>query len=81
MPAYKLNGILVYFAGYKQHIGFYPTSSGIEAFQDKLSDYKFSKGAIQFPFDKPLPVKLITDIVKYRIKQNEDKAKLPLTKK
>lgn len=76
MPAYKLHGTLVFFAGYKNHIGFYPSGSGIVEFQDKLSDYKFSKGAIQFPLDKPLPAKLITDIVKFRVKENEEKAKL-----
>ena len=73
MPAFKLHGMLVYFAGYKNHIGFYPSGSGIVEFQEKLSEYKFSKGAIQFPLDKPLPVKLITEIVKFRVKQNEEK--------
>lgn len=70
MPAYKLNGVLVYFAGYKNHIGFYPTGSGIEAFKTQLSDYKTSKGTIQFPLDKPLPAALITKIVKHRVKEN-----------
>ena len=66
MPAYKQNGVLVYFAGYKNHIGFYPTGNGVAVFKDRLDDYKTSKGAIQFPLDKKLPVKLITEIVKYR---------------
>jgi uncharacterized protein YdhG (YjbR/CyaY superfamily) len=74
MPAYKFNGMLVYFAGYKNHIGFYPTGSGIEAFKDEFKEYKWSKGAVQFPLDKPLPTELITRIVQYRSKQNSEKA-------
>lgn len=76
MPAYKLHGALVYFAGYQKHIGFYPTSSGISVFQDEISNYKNSKGAVQFPLDKKLPVALITKIVKYRVKENIEKASL-----
>jgi len=71
MPAYKWNGILVYFAGYKKHIGFYPTPEAIIAFKNKLTSYPFSKGAIQFPLDKDLPVDLITEIVLHRINQNK----------
>lgn len=74
MPAYKLNGPLVYFGGYKSHIGFYPTGSGIEAFKKEIAAYKSSKGAVQFPLDKPLPVKLITVMVKYRVMVNKEKA-------
>jgi len=74
MPAYKYHGMLVYFAGHKNHIGFYPTASGIKNFEKEISVYKNSKGSIQFPFDKPLPVKLITKIVLFRIKENEEKA-------
>ncbi|MCH1913471.1 DUF1801 domain-containing protein [Leptospira noguchii] len=70
MPAFVLNGNLVYFAAYKKHIGFYPTSSGIKKFQTELTKYKTTKGAIQFPMDQPLPLKLIAKIVKYRIKEN-----------
>ncbi|EKR75146.1 iron chaperone [Leptospira noguchii] len=70
MPAFALNGNLVYFAAYKKHIGFYPTSSGIKKFQTELTKYKTTKGAIQFPMDQPLPLKLIAKIVKYRIKEN-----------
>lgn len=81
MPAYKLNGPLVYFGGYKGHIGFYPTSSGIEAFKKELAVYKGSKGTVQFPLDKPLPLKLIAQMVKYRIAQNELKAKEKAKKK
>src|SRR6516165_9954191 len=69
MPAYKLNGILVYFAGYANHIGFYPTASGMEAFKQEFSGYKNSKGAVQFPIDRPLPLALITKVVKFRISQ------------
>lgn len=70
MPAFKQDGVLVYFAAFKNHIGFYPTGSGIEAFKDKLNGYKFSKGAVQFPFNKPLPLELIKDITKFRLKEN-----------
>ncbi|PTQ98111.1 uncharacterized protein YdhG (YjbR/CyaY superfamily) [Mucilaginibacter yixingensis] len=75
MPAFKQNGILVYFAGYKGHIGFYPTGSGIRDFQHEFGDYKWSKGAVQFPLDEPLPVDLITRMVKYRVVQDAEKAK------
>ena len=76
MPAYKQNGALVYFAAYKNHIGFYPTASPIKVFNDQLENYKTSKGAIQFPLDKPLPKKLITNIVKYKLQENILKQKL-----
>ncbi len=76
MPAFKLHGMLVYFAGYKQHIGFYPTASGIAAFKDELSKYKNAKGSVQFPIDKPMPVALIKKMVKFRVKENLEKAKL-----
>jgi uncharacterized protein YdhG (YjbR/CyaY superfamily) len=75
MPAYKCFGMLVYFAGYKQHIGFYPTASAIAAFKDDLSKYKNAKGSVQFPLDKPLPITLIKKIVKFRVKENLEKAK------
>ena len=67
MPAYKQNGMLVYFAGYKAHIGFYPTASGIQHFLPKIQAYKHSKGAVQFPLDQPLPKNLIQEIVAFRI--------------
>ncbi|HPH85805.1 MAG TPA: DUF1801 domain-containing protein [Ferruginibacter sp.] len=76
MPAYSLHGPMVYFAGYKNHIGFYPCASGIEVFKDEFSKYKWSKGAVQFPLDKPLPVTLIKKIVSYRRKENLQKALL-----
>lgn len=70
MPAFRQNGILVYFAAYSKHIGFYPTSSGIKAFQDKLSVYKSAKGSVQFPINKPMPLELISEIVKFRLEEN-----------
>ena len=76
MPAFTLKGILVYFAAHKNHIGFYPTSSGIKVFKDELAGYNFSKGAIQFPIDKPIPLKLITKIVKFRVEENLEKAEI-----
>jgi uncharacterized protein YdhG (YjbR/CyaY superfamily) len=75
MPAFKLNGVLVYFAGYKNHIGFYPTGSGIAAFKEALADYKCSKGTAQFPLDRRLPLGLIKKIVKHRVKENLQKVK------
>ena len=75
MPAFTLNGNLVYFAAFKNHIGFYPTSSPIVVFKKELSSYKTSKGAIQFPKDKPIPFSLITKIVKFRVKENLARAK------
>jgi uncharacterized protein YdhG (YjbR/CyaY superfamily) len=73
MPAFKQNGVLVYFAAFKNHIGFFPTAQGIEAFKDKLAAYKTSKGTIQFPFDRPLPLELIEEIVRFRVKTNTSK--------
>jgi uncharacterized protein YdhG (YjbR/CyaY superfamily) len=80
MPAYKLDGALVYFAGYERHIGFYPTASGIAGFQKELAGYKNSKGAVQFPLDEPLPEALITTIVRFRADENRQKAALKKTK-
>jgi uncharacterized protein YdhG (YjbR/CyaY superfamily) len=75
MPGFKLNGSLVWFAAFKNHIGFYPTSSGIEAFKNELSSYKTSKGAIQFPLDEPIPYDLVEKIVLFRVKENLAKKK------
>ena len=75
MPAYKYNGILVYFAGYKKHIGFYAAPTGHEAFKKELAIYKSGKGSVQFPLDEPLPLVLINKIVKYRVAENLEKAK------
>ncbi|HEY9113903.1 MAG TPA: DUF1801 domain-containing protein [Bacteroidales bacterium] len=76
MPAYKLKGMLVYFASWKNHIGFYPSTSGIEFFKNELADYSISKGTVQFPIDKPLPLELITKIVRFRVNENLKKAEL-----
>ncbi|MEO9022157.1 MAG: DUF1801 domain-containing protein [Ginsengibacter sp.] len=73
MPTFKLNGNLVHFAAFKNHIGFYPTPTGIEEFEKELSVYQMGKGSVQFPFDKPMPLDLISKIVKYRIKKNIQK--------
>ena len=70
MPTFKLNGNLVHFAAYKSHIGFYPTPSAIEAFSKELAKYKCSKGAIQFPIDKPVPFDLVKKIIRFRVLQN-----------
>jgi uncharacterized protein YdhG (YjbR/CyaY superfamily) len=75
MPAFKLNGMLVYFAAFTKHIGFYPTASGISAFKEELSEFKGSKGAMQFAYCKPLPLDLITKIVKFRVNENLLKGK------
>jgi uncharacterized protein YdhG (YjbR/CyaY superfamily) len=75
MPAIKFHGILVYYAAHKEYIGLYPTASGIETFKNELSAYKWSKGAVQFPIDKPMPVHLISKIVKFRLQEDVEKAK------
>jgi uncharacterized protein YdhG (YjbR/CyaY superfamily) len=76
MPAYKHHGMLVYFAVWPGHIGFYPTPGGIEAFKKELTAYELSKGTIKFPLDKTIPYSLISKIVTYRVKENEMKASL-----
>lgn len=73
MPTFYLNGNLVHFAAFKHHIGFYPTPSGISAFQGELGKYKTSKGAVQFPLDKPLPLELVKKIVGFRVTENSKK--------
>jgi uncharacterized protein YdhG (YjbR/CyaY superfamily) len=74
MPAFTLKGNLVYFAAFKNHIGFYPIPSGIEEFKEELSAYEQGKGSVQFPLDKPIPYDLISRIVKFRVKENLAKA-------
>jgi uncharacterized protein YdhG (YjbR/CyaY superfamily) len=74
MPTFTLNGNLVYFAGFKNHVGFYPVPSGIEQFKEELSVYKQGKGSVQFPLDKPMPLDLIRRIVEFRVKENLKKA-------
>jgi uncharacterized protein YdhG (YjbR/CyaY superfamily) len=73
IPTFKLNGNLVHFAAFKNDIGFYPGSKAIEIFQKDLTKYKSSKGAVQFPIDKPIPLSLIQKIVKHRVKENSIK--------
>ncbi len=75
IPTYKQNGNLVHFAGYKNHIGFYPGSGAIEAFKKEFTGYKTSKGALLIMHDQPLPLKLISQIVKFRVLQNSEKGK------
>lgn len=75
MPTFALNGNLIHYAAYKNHIGLYPAPQGIEAFKEELSVYKGAKGSVQFPLDRPLPLDLIARITAYRVKQNLEKAK------
>jgi uncharacterized protein YdhG (YjbR/CyaY superfamily) len=76
MPAFKMHKkALVYFAGYKNHIGFYATPTGHKEFKEELSNYKQGKGSIQFPLDKPMPYELIKRIVKFRVAENNQKLK------
>lgn len=76
MPAFKKNGMIVYFAAWKNHIGFYPTSSAIKMFRKDLSVFNISKGTVQFPLDKPIPKGLVTRIVKFKVKENLKKQEL-----
>ena len=76
MPGYKYFGMLVYFAAFKNHIGFYPGAGGILEFYKKLSSFKSAKGSVQFPHDRPIPYDIIGKIVRFRVKQNEDKFSL-----
>jgi uncharacterized protein YdhG (YjbR/CyaY superfamily) len=81
MPTFVLKGNLVYFGAFKGHIGFYPVPSGIAAFQKELSAYKMGKGSIQFPFDKPMPLDLIANIVKFRVQENTERQAAKKAKK
>jgi uncharacterized protein YdhG (YjbR/CyaY superfamily) len=75
MPAFRQNGVLVYFAAFKDHIGFFPTSEGISQFKKELEPYATSKGTVRFPLDKTIPYTLIRKIVKHRVQENLDKVK------
>lgn len=75
MPTFVLNGNLVHFAAFKNHIGFYPVPTGITAFRDELAPYKQGKGSVQFPLDQPMPYDLVRRIVRYRVAENLEKAK------
>ena len=81
IPAYKYYGVLVYFAGYKNHIGFYPRVSGIAIYREELAGYKHTKGTVQFPLDSPLPLRLIKKIIDFRVKENLATAGLTVKKK
>lgn len=81
MPTFVLHGNLVHFAAHKNHIGFYPAPSGIDAFKDELSEYKGAKGSVQFPIKKPIPYELISKIVIYRVAENIKNAEEKLKKK
>jgi uncharacterized protein YdhG (YjbR/CyaY superfamily) len=81
IPTFFLNGNLVHFAAFENHIGFYPTPGGIQAFKRELSVYKSAKGSVQFPIDQPLPLKLIGRIVKFRAAENRMKARVKLKRK
>ena len=81
MPTFKLKGNLVHFAAYKNHIGFYPTPSGIEKFKEELSAYEGAKGSVKFPIDQPLPLDTIAKIVKFRVTENLEKAEAKSKKK
>ena len=74
IPTFDLNGHLVHFAGFKKHVGFYPTGRGVDAFAEELKPYKSGKGSVQFPLGEPLPTDLIRRIVEFRVGQNTGKA-------
>lgn len=73
IPTFQLHGNLVHFAGYKNHIGFYPGAAGIAAFQEKIAPYKNAKGSVQFPISEKIPLKLIKEMVIFRVQQNMEK--------
>jgi uncharacterized protein YdhG (YjbR/CyaY superfamily) len=81
IPTFDLHGNLVHFAAFKNHIGFYPTPSGIKAFKKELAIYESAKGSVQFPIDKPLPLKLVSKIVKFRVAENRRDAEIKSKKK
>ena len=81
IPTFTLKGNLVHFAAFKNHIGFYPTPSGIEKFKKELSAYERAKGSVKFPLDKPIPYALISKIVKFRVKENLERTEAKGKKK
>lgn len=81
MPAFDLKGTLVYFAAFKDHFGFFPTSSGVEVFKEELKEFQTSRGTIRFPLDQPLPLDLVEKIVKFRVAENLQKAERIAKKK
>lgn len=70
IPAFVQNGNLVFFAGYKKHVGVYPVPAGTQAFQKQIAPYKAGKGTLRFPLDEPIPYELIAELVKYRLKES-----------
>jgi len=81
MPAFKLNGVLVWYAAYREHIGFYPTPGAIKMFKVELAPYKTSKGAVQFPIGKAIPLALVKKMVQFRVNENRKKAETKVNKK
>lgn len=81
IAGYKYHGVLIFFAGFTNHVSVYPAPRGAEAFKKELTAYKGGKGTVQFPLDKPLPLNLITRIVKFRAKENLAKTKIKSIKK
>jgi len=81
IPTFTLKGNLVHFGAFKKHIGFYPASTGIEAFKNELSAYEGAKGSVKFPLDKPIPFDLISEITKFRVRENLDRAEAKRKKK
>ena len=80
MPSFNYYSRLVYYAAFKSHIGFYPMASGITAFEKEISKFKWAKGSVQFPIDKPLPTSLIIKIIRFRVKENKEKYELKALK-
>lgn len=81
IPTFTLNGNLVHFAAFKKHIGFYPAPTGIEEFKKEMSPYEGAKGSVEFPLDKPIPFDLIDKIVKFRVKEDLERAEAKRKKK
>ena len=81
MPTFTLHGNLIHFAAFKNHIGLYPTPSGVEKFKDKLAVYKNAKGSVQFPLESPIPYDLIRDIAVFRVEETLEKARAKVKKK
>jgi uncharacterized protein YdhG (YjbR/CyaY superfamily) len=81
IPTFELEGNLVHFSGYQNHIGFYPGAGGIEAFQEEIAGFKTGKGTVQFPINEPIPYDLIERIVRFRVAQNREKAEAKRRKK
>lgn len=73
MPTFRQNGILVHFGAHNRHIGFYPTPSAIKAFEEELAEYESAKGSVKFPLNKPMPIELIKEMVRFRVRENLEK--------